>query len=42
MTGLWPSVDYHHTGIHVRNAEAFGGGKRVGAAEWATFVEQRT
>ena len=40
MTGLWPSIDYHHSGIHVRSAEAFGGGKRVGAAEWAAFVEQ--
>jgi uncharacterized protein len=40
MTGLWPSVDYHHVGIHVRNEGAFGGGKRVGEPEWSTFIDQ--
>jgi predicted TIM-barrel fold metal-dependent hydrolase len=40
ISRLWPSGDHHHAGIHVRDAGAFGGDKRVGAEEWSTFVDQ--
>lgn len=40
LTGVWPSIDGHHAGIHVRSMEAFGGGRKVGAAEWGKFLEE--
>jgi uncharacterized protein len=40
MTGLWPTIDWHHAGIHVRSANAFGGGKRVGPEEWSAFIQK--
>lgn len=37
---LFPSIDRLHTGIFVRSADAFGGGKRVGPAEWGAFADE--
>src|SRR5579871_4017554 len=34
INALWPSLDHHHNGIHVRNKEAFGGGRKIGPDEW--------
>lgn len=36
---LWPSLDSHHTGIFIRSKEAFGAGRKVGAAEWTEFLD---
>lgn len=39
VNALWPSLDHFHNGIHVRDKEAFGGGRRVGPKEWTRFLE---
>ena len=36
---LWPSLDSHHTGIFIRSKQAFGDGRKVGAAEWTEFLD---
>ena len=38
INALWPSLDHHHNGIHVRNKEAFGGGRKIGPDEWGQFL----
>jgi uncharacterized protein len=39
INALWPSLDHHHNGIHVRNKEAFGGGRKIGPDEWGQFLK---
>ncbi len=36
---LWPTPDGHHFGIGYRTPEAFGGGGKVGPAEWRAFLD---
>ncbi|MBI3552409.1 MAG: amidohydrolase [Elusimicrobia bacterium] len=36
---LWPTPDAHHFGIGYRSPKAFGGGGKVGPAEWLAFLE---
>jgi predicted TIM-barrel fold metal-dependent hydrolase len=37
LAALFPSLDHHHNGIFVSSKDAFGGGKKVGPAEWGKF-----
>lgn len=39
LSALFPSLDHHHNGVHVSSKDAFGGGKKVGPTEWATFIK---
>lgn len=39
ISALVPSLDHFHNGVHVRDKEAFGGGRPIGPNEWAQFLQ---
>ena len=39
LSRVFPSLDFHHLGLHPRNPKSFGGGKPVGPKEWIDFIQ---